>query len=144
MNGWNSYIDIYCERLEPGLWAEPLNAVSNSAFLIAALIVALGLRGPGNLEARVLTAILAAIGVGSFLFHTFATRWAAMADVLPIAAFVLYFLYLVNRHLLNFGAPFAPCWPPCCSSRTRLSQHLRSVPCFRGSAAPPRTDRLRS
>ena len=103
MNGWNSYIDIYCERLEPGFWAEPLNAVSNSAFLIAALIVGLGLRGPGKFEARVLTAILAAIGVGSFLFHTFATRWAAMADVLPIAAFVLYFLYLVNRHLLEFS-----------------------------------------
>ena len=104
MNGWNSYIDIYCERLEPGFWAEPLNAVSNSAFLIAALIVGLGLRGPGNFEARILTAILAAIGIGSFLFHTFATRWAAMADVIPIAAFVLYFLYLANRHLLGFSA----------------------------------------
>lgn len=104
MNGWNSYIDIYCERLEPGFWAEPLNAVSNSAFLVAALIVGLGLRGPGNFEARILAAILAAIGIGSFLFHTFATRWAAMADVIPIAAFVLYFLYLANRHLLGFGA----------------------------------------
>lgn len=29
-------IDIYCERIDPTFWAEPLNAVSNGAFLIAA------------------------------------------------------------------------------------------------------------
>jgi hypothetical protein len=25
-------IDAYCERLGPGLWAEPLNALTNLAF----------------------------------------------------------------------------------------------------------------
>lgn len=33
------YIDIYCERLAPGLLAEPLNALSNISFLIAALAI---------------------------------------------------------------------------------------------------------
>lgn len=28
----NEFIDIYCERLGPGLWAEPLNALTNAAF----------------------------------------------------------------------------------------------------------------
>ena len=30
-------VDIYCERTTDALWAEPLNAISNVAFLIAAL-----------------------------------------------------------------------------------------------------------
>lgn len=29
---WNGYLDLYCERLIPGFWGEPLNAVSNAAF----------------------------------------------------------------------------------------------------------------
>ena len=37
---WFRYIDIYCERTAPGFWDEPLNAVSNAAFLIAAIAAA--------------------------------------------------------------------------------------------------------
>jgi len=29
-------IDLYCERLGPGIWAEPINALTNLAFLVAA------------------------------------------------------------------------------------------------------------
>ncbi|MBU2665239.1 hypothetical protein KOI35_17180 [Actinoplanes bogorensis] len=32
-------MDAYCERLGPGLGGEPLNAVSNAAFLIAAVLL---------------------------------------------------------------------------------------------------------
>ena len=32
-------LDLYCERLSPGLLAEPLNALSNLAFLYAALTI---------------------------------------------------------------------------------------------------------
>jgi len=28
-------MDLYCERLGPGLWAEPINASSNLTFFIA-------------------------------------------------------------------------------------------------------------
>lgn len=42
------------------------------------------------------------IGVGSFLLHTFATRWAAAADVIPILIFILVYLYLALRHYLQF------------------------------------------
>ena len=31
-------IDAYCERTDPGYWAEPVNALTNLAFLLAALI----------------------------------------------------------------------------------------------------------
>ena len=30
-------MDLYCERLDPGFWAEPLNAVTNLSFILAAL-----------------------------------------------------------------------------------------------------------
>lgn len=43
------------------------------------------------------------IGVGSFLFHTFATGWALAADVIPIIVFILAYLFLAVRHYL--GAP---------------------------------------
>lgn len=32
----NDFIDIYCERTAQGFWNEPLNALTNAAFLIAA------------------------------------------------------------------------------------------------------------
>ena len=33
---WSTPIDLYCERVTVSFWAEPLNALSNIAFLIAA------------------------------------------------------------------------------------------------------------
>ena len=30
-------IDIYCERIDTAFWAEPVNAVTNLAFILAAL-----------------------------------------------------------------------------------------------------------
>lgn len=88
-------ISQYCERVDPGFWAEPVNAGTNAAFLVAALLAARRLRGLPALavwELWLLVALLAAIGVGSFLWHTLATPWAQAADVLPIMAFTALFL----------------------------------------------------
>lgn len=101
MGDLNAYIDGYCERIAPGFWGEPMNAVTNLAFIIAAAVAWRLVRGRGVPELYALTAILFLIGVGSFLFHTFATGWAAATDVLPILAFVLLYLYSANRHLLG-------------------------------------------
>jgi hypothetical protein len=96
-------IDVYCERLGPGLWAEPVNAVTNLAFLIAAGIVAARL-GPGAPPlARALCAILAAIGIGSGLWHLFANPLTAIIDVSAIAVFVFAYVFAVNRHVLGWS-----------------------------------------
>ena len=95
---WTAAIDGYCERLAPGLWAEPLNLVSNAAFLIAA-IWCWG-RAGGLVLPRALAALLFAIGIGSALFHSFATIWASAADVIPIAVFILAYVYAANRAYL--------------------------------------------
>ncbi len=35
---WFVAIDLYCERTDPGFWAEPLNALSNIVFFIAGFL----------------------------------------------------------------------------------------------------------
>ncbi|MEO0912162.1 MAG: ceramidase domain-containing protein, partial [Pseudomonadota bacterium] len=69
-------IDIYCERVDASYWAEPINAISNAAFLIAAVICWRMLRGAEDFGAKLLTANLALIGIGSYLFHTHANQWS--------------------------------------------------------------------
>ncbi|MBT8412121.1 MAG: ceramidase domain-containing protein [Octadecabacter sp.] len=97
---WSEQIDAYCERTDFSYWSEPVNAVTNLAFLVAA--VWMWRRSAGLPAARVLCAILFVIGVGSFLFHTHATAWAATADMLPIGLFILFYLFLVNRQMLGW------------------------------------------
>ena len=96
---WMQTVDGYCERLGPGYWVEPLNAVTNAAFLIAAAVM--WRRTEGIAIGRLLCVILAVIGVGSYLFHTHATRWAELADVLPILAFILTYVFAASRDFLG-------------------------------------------
>ena len=48
----------------------------------------------------VLLATPVAIGVGSFLFHTVATAWARVLDIVPILFFQLVFLWLYGRQII--------------------------------------------
>ena len=97
---WSAAIDGYCERLGPAYWAEPVNAVTNAAFLVAAALM--WHRSAGLPLARLLCLILAAIGIGSFLFHTHATGWAALADTTPIGLFILTYLFATNLHICRW------------------------------------------
>jgi hypothetical protein len=54
-----------------------------------------------------LVIILAAIGVGSGLFHTFANGLTALLDVMAIAAFVFVYVFAVNRHVLGWSRGWA-------------------------------------
>jgi len=103
--GWFDQSDNYCERLDLTFWSEPLNAVTNASFLIAAYIMWRRTRGANLILADILCIVLACIGIGSFLFHTFATNWAALADVAPIGIFILVYLYAVNLHVIGWHGP---------------------------------------
>lgn len=94
---WMQQIDGYCERTDFSYWSEPVNAVTNAAFLIAAFVMWRRTRGTRTDVQTLLIALLAAIGVGSYLFHTHATVWAAIADVVPIGLFILVYIYAANR-----------------------------------------------
>jgi hypothetical protein len=45
------------------------------------------------------------IGIGSLLFHTFATRWSMLADVLPITVFIYGFLGFALRRFFRLSWP---------------------------------------
>lgn len=100
------FIDIYCERTGPAFWSEPVNALTNLAFLVAAWALWRLARREGALDAGAwaLIAIVAAIGAGSFAFHTLATRAAMLADVIPILIFQLVWLFLYLRRVVGWGA----------------------------------------
>lgn len=102
-------IDIYCERTSAEFWAEPVNALTNVSFLAAALIGWRAANRAGRLDGPmiVLIALTASIEVGSFVFHTVATRWAALADVVPIGLFIAAYLSIVLKRFFGLGWPLA-------------------------------------
>lgn len=109
---WHRLIDAYCERASAAFWAEPINALTNLAFLVVALGLAILLwRTPAARQAPslwLLVLLVATIGVGSFLFHTFATAWAAAADVAPIVLFMHLYAACFARWVL--GLPWRWAW----------------------------------
>ncbi|WP_430513150.1 ceramidase domain-containing protein [Pannonibacter phragmitetus] len=99
---WTEPLNNYCERLDASFWSEPVNAITNASFILAA-VVAFQMwrkRSPGDWLALALILITLATGIGSFLFHTFANRWSLLADVIPIAFFIHVYLFAaLNRFL---------------------------------------------
>jgi len=109
---WSAPIDLYCERTDPEFWSEPVNAFTNIAFLIAA---ALALRhwlraGGRDYGALALMVVTATIGLGSFAFHTLATRGAVLLDIIPIALFIYGYLLLALRRFLGLSWLPAIAW----------------------------------
>lgn len=99
-------IDIYCERHYAGLFNEPINAITNIAFFIAAWLLwrAYQENTPKDREALYLIGLVASVGLGSSIFHTFANEIGLLSDVIPIAIFVLYYLFVALQRLLNWQA----------------------------------------
>lgn len=100
---WSQQVIAYCERGDFSYWSEPVNAVTNAAFLVAAAVMYARLRGQGPGLAMALVAVLAMIGIGSFLWHTHATRWAGLMDVLPILVFILVYVFAATRDFLGLA-----------------------------------------
>lgn len=102
MVDWSAPVDDYCERTGPGVLSEPLNLVTNAAFLVAAVVAYVRYRRTGVRDRAIeaMLALLVAIAIGSGLFHSVATRWAMVADVAPIGVLVLVYLaYFCDRVL---------------------------------------------
>lgn len=101
----------YCERgfsAGPGadaFWAEPLNAVTNAAFIIAAILALILAVRDRRLDGPVIWLIFltTAVGIGSFLFHTYAMVWAAIMDSTPIMIFILSYFVIAMRCFAGYG-----------------------------------------
>jgi hypothetical protein len=96
---WTRSVDLYCERTGPAWDAEPLNAVTNLAFLAAAAWL-WRRHGRAGADLRAVAALLALIGLCSLAFHTLATAWAGLADTLAIGVWIWFYL----QRLLVRGA----------------------------------------
>jgi hypothetical protein len=99
------HVFLYCERgTSEALLAEPVNAASNGAFLLAALagltLLLLRPREERSADHYLLIGLVLLIGLGSLAFHLYATSVTELADVLPIGIFMLVYLgFALNRFL---------------------------------------------
>lgn len=109
---WNDPVDLYCERLDAGLWAEPVNAISNLAFIAAALGGYRLWKRYAKDDQFVLLLVLLAllVGIGSFVFHIVATRWGIFADAIPIALFVTAYLALALHRFVGLSWTMSAIW----------------------------------
>ncbi len=95
-------LNNYCERISPDYWAEPVNAITNLAFIIAAIFVLIAW---SRSEKRLVSVLflgvwIGVIGIGSYLFHTHATVWSLLSDTIPILIFILAYIFLAMRHYM--------------------------------------------
>ena len=98
-------IDIYCERTSPEFWAEPINALTNLCFILAAMGLFLQAHRKNVLHSDIslLIVLIGLIGVGSGLFHTYATRTTMLADVIPILVYQISFLVIFSKTVINLS-----------------------------------------
>lgn len=96
----------YCERgASLDFWAEPVNAISNGGFLATtlcgyALVRSSRLGDEDRASLMGLVVIAALIAIGSAAFHIRPSSWTKLADVVPIAVFVIEALYLALRRII--------------------------------------------
>ena len=102
-------IDEYCERHGSGPFEEPFNTISNIVFIWAA-VEAWNLAGRHRVrtpETGLLIFLAATVGIGSAVWHVFATPWAKLMDLIPILLFQLCFLWLYLRRCAETKAVVA-------------------------------------
>ena len=99
------HVFLYCERgTDAALWAEPVNAISNAGFFLAALVAWQLLlwrppeeRSPDHF---LLVGLTFLIGCGSLAFHVYADQGTELADIIPIGLFMMVYLgFALNRFL---------------------------------------------
>jgi hypothetical protein len=96
---------LYCERVGPGLWGEPVNLVTNAAYLAAAWALYRHSPVPSAIT-RLLAALIAAVGFGSSAFHALTTASARRLDEAPILVFQIVVLWLYGRQVLRLSRSF--------------------------------------
>ncbi|MAH88948.1 MAG: hypothetical protein CMJ06_02745 [Pelagibacterales bacterium] len=86
---------FYCERNNLELLAEPLNLFTNILFLFFSIL----LYFDKTVKNKIFAFILFGIGIGSMLYHSFATRFTALVDILFIILFIFYYLVILYNKL---------------------------------------------
>lgn len=102
---WHDHVDIYCERTAEGLLNEPVNFFTNFAFIIGAYFAYRIWRReiPNDKPMLALVITLGLVGVGSFLFHSFANVWSMFADVFFIYVYIVLAVCMFGRRVVGAG-----------------------------------------
>ena len=130
--------DEYCERVGFSFFAEPINALSNLAFIVAAWAAWRLAKRTGTLPrgVKVLIALAGSTAIGSMLWHTLANTWSLYLDVLPIVLFIVGFLWIYVREVMGkaWDSPrFAlePSLFQCCSCDRSATISTERLPIYR-------------
>ena len=101
---------IYCERTGQDLWAEPLNALTSLAWVVAAL-AALALcrsrrtAASGRIwDMRLLIGSAALAGVASLWWHTAPGPWSGRLDAVGLHAFLNLYLVMYLGRVVGVGS----------------------------------------
>ena len=95
----------YCERTAQGLLSEPLNSITNLAFIIISILILKRYRG--EKYSVIFGSLIGLIGIGSFLFHTIPTKMTGLLDIIAILLLILFYLFIINNSVLNFSKIFS-------------------------------------
>ncbi len=91
----------YCERTSDHFFSEPLNAITNLAFIFVSLLIFKNSRH--ITYANILAPIIFFIGLGSLLFHTIPSKLTGLMDVFFILLFVSVYAYLIYRTVFKYS-----------------------------------------
>lgn len=96
-------LTAYCERSSSGFFAEPLNAISNIAFIFAGFGIykLLTKNKIRKIEYKVILLLILLIGVGSFLWHTIRNPYTLLLDAIPVALIVALITYILLSKLIE-------------------------------------------
>lgn len=97
----------YCERSEPGWFAEPLNTVTGLAYFIASWQAWKQLeraRWREQWDLHMLAGLIALVGLSSLLWHASGIGWLFWLDVAAVAAFAAAYWSVFLFRVPRFGA----------------------------------------
>ena len=85
----------YCEKAISNGFFEPLNTITNLAFILAGILLFIQFRKKAHLDFKgiLFSSLLIIIGFGSFIWHLYRNDTTLVADSIPIALFILFYLF---------------------------------------------------
>ena len=92
---------LYCERLGPGLWEEPLNLAGSCGFLLSAVLI--WRMSQGVVALRWMATLVFMIFLAVIHLHLFATRLSIGLALLSILTFASYFFFIINRDFIGLS-----------------------------------------
>ena len=96
------YMDLYCERIDPGFLGEPLNMLSSMAYVfVAAAFLWMVKNKPKDIHYRNMAIIAVSVGATSTIFHAWPMIFTEFFDLIAVSLFAVYFFWYAVQKLLN-------------------------------------------